>query len=74
MGPVFFSAWVYTLLGMIIHRLKGYRYSLIPANLYLVVFIVSDLVALILQAIGGGKSAVNARNYTSTKKSTRVSE
>jgi hypothetical protein len=72
LGPVFFSAWTYTLMGMCIRQL-GSQYSLIGSNLYLAVFVTGDIISLILQATGGGGAAINAMNYVSTQKNTHTS-
>ncbi|OCF35191.1 hypothetical protein I316_03233 [Kwoniella heveanensis BCC8398] len=55
-APVFFSAWLYTLLGIAIHRL-GPQYSLLRPKLYIIVFVSCDIISLVLQAIGGGWAA-----------------
>lgn len=72
-GPVFFSAWDYTLLGMCIRHL-GPQYSLLGPKWYIIVFVIADIVSLVLQAIGGGGAAVQAQNYEDTDKNTRISE
>ena len=73
LGPAFFSAWAYTILGYCIVQL-GPAYSLLKPMLYLVIFIVADIVSLILQAIGGGGAAVKAMDGEDTHTSTQISE
>lgn len=73
LGPVFFSAWDYTLLGACIRHL-GAEYSLLGPKWYLIVFIIADIVSLVLQAVGGGGAAVQAQNFEDTKSNTRISE
>ncbi|WVQ96054.1 hypothetical protein IAU59_003154 [Kwoniella sp. CBS 9459] len=55
-APVFFSAWLYTLLGIAINRL-GPQYSILRPKLYITVFVTCDVISLVLQAIGGGWAA-----------------
>ncbi|TXT10963.1 hypothetical protein VHUM_01714 [Vanrija humicola] len=70
-GPVFFSAWDYTMLGACIARM-GPQFSVLGAKWYLMVFIVADIVSLVLQAMGGGGASVAAQNGTDTAKSTNI--
>jgi hypothetical protein len=58
---------------MAIQRL-GQEYSFIGHELYVVIFIIADIVSIIVQAVGGGGAADDAKNYTSTKKNTHISE
>lgn len=51
----------------------GKEYSLMGPNLYLIVFVIADIVSLVLQAIGGGGAAINAKNYEDTKSNTHIS-
>jgi hypothetical protein len=55
-SPVFFSAFNYTLLGQLITRL-GPEYSFLRPKLYIAIFVGSDVLSLVLQAIGGGWAA-----------------
>lgn len=41
--------------------------------MYLIIFIVADIVSLVLQAIGGGGAAVKAKQGEDTDKSTKIS-
>ncbi|KAL1410302.1 hypothetical protein Q8F55_004308 [Vanrija albida] len=70
-GPVFFSAWDYTMLGACIARL-GPQFAVLGAKWYLMVFIVADVVSLVLQAIGGGGASVAAQDGKDTSKSTNI--
>ncbi|KAK1920776.1 RTA1 like protein-domain-containing protein [Papiliotrema laurentii] len=71
LGPAFFSAWAYTLLGYCITFL-GPAFSLLKPKFYLLVFVIADIVSLVLQAIGGGGAAVKAQNGEDTGKSTKI--
>ncbi|ORX36216.1 RTA1 like protein-domain-containing protein [Kockovaella imperatae] len=71
LGPAFFSAWAYATLGYCIQRL-GPRFSLLKPTMYLAVFVTADVVSLILQAIGGGKAAVQAEAGTDTTQATHI--
>ncbi|ORY26063.1 RTA1 like protein-domain-containing protein [Naematelia encephala] len=71
LGPAFFSAWAYTLLGYCITRL-GPGYSLLKPKMYIAVFVTADVISLVLQAIGGGGAAVAAEDGNDTKKSTKI--
>lgn len=72
-GPAFFSAWAYTTLGYCITSLNPLCSFLAP-RMYLLVFVLADIVSLVLQAIGGGQAAVAAQKGTDTKKATKISE
>lgn len=73
LGPVFFSAWDYTILGHCI-KVLGPQYSLIKPNMYLIIFIIADIISLVLQAVGGGGAAVQAQNFEDTSTNTHISE
>ncbi|WVQ62923.1 uncharacterized protein L199_001072 [Kwoniella botswanensis] len=70
-GPAFYSAWAYTILGYCITQL-GHVYSLLSPKMYLAVFITADVISLVIQAIGGGRAAVAAQNGTDTHKATKI--
>ncbi|WWC69049.1 uncharacterized protein I206_102985 [Kwoniella pini CBS 10737] len=70
-GPAFYSAWAYTVLGYCITQL-GPAYSLLKPNMYLAVFITADVISLVIQAIGGGKAAVAAQQGTNTHTATKI--
>ncbi|WWC87435.1 uncharacterized protein L201_002324 [Kwoniella dendrophila CBS 6074] len=70
-GPAFYSAWAYTILGYCITRL-GPAYSLLKPHMYLAVFVTADVISLVIQAIGGGKAAVAAQEGTDTHAATKI--
>ncbi|WVQ94650.1 hypothetical protein IAU59_001730 [Kwoniella sp. CBS 9459] len=70
-GPAFYSAWAYTILGFCINRL-GPVYSLLSPKMYLACFVTADVISLVIQAIGGGKAAVAAQNGTETGPATKI--
>ncbi|KAK5163550.1 uncharacterized protein LTR77_010499 [Saxophila tyrrhenica] len=57
-GPVFFSAAVYVMLSRIIKYISP-KASRFPGRYYYNTFITCDLVALVLQAVGGGLSSTS---------------
>ncbi|TFY55330.1 hypothetical protein EVG20_g9360 [Dentipellis fragilis] len=63
MAPTFFVSANFIILGRIIRRL-GQRYSHLSANWYTILFFSCDIVALVVQAIGGAMAsqAVNRGN------------
>ncbi|CCG85148.1 putative RTA1 domain protein [Taphrina deformans PYCC 5710] len=54
-GPVFWSATLYVILGVLITHAP--ERSVLPGKLYLIIFSCIDLLSLILQAAGGGIAA-----------------
>ncbi|OCF32275.1 hypothetical protein I316_05943 [Kwoniella heveanensis BCC8398] len=70
-GPAFYSAWAYTVLGFCINRL-GAAYSLLSPKMYLACFVTADVISLVIQAIGGGKAAVAAQEGTETGPATKI--
>lgn len=74
LAPCFFSAAVYATLGMVrgrcplsfahadplaqLIRHLGAQYSRLPPHLYLWIFCLADLVAIVIQAVGGGMAAI----------------
>ncbi|WVW79820.1 hypothetical protein I302_101790 [Kwoniella bestiolae CBS 10118] len=70
-GPAFYSAWAYTILGYCITQL-GHAYSLLRPRMYLAVFVTADVISLVIQAIGGGKAAVAAQEGTDTHAATKI--
>lgn len=52
-GPVFWSAFCYTLMGKLIPKV-GAQYSRFKPRTFIIFFIVVDVVCLVLQGIGGG--------------------
>ncbi|BGP39118.1 hypothetical protein JCM10450v2_003072 [Rhodotorula kratochvilovae] len=71
LAPCFFSATIYGLLGMIVRAL-GARYSCLRPSLYLWLFCLADLVAIVIQAIGGASAALALKNDKSSKPGTHI--
>ncbi len=71
MAPVFFSAFLYYMLGQAITTI-GPQYSILPSKLYLGVFLTADVISLILQAVGGGQAASSAATSTPTTSATNI--
>ncbi|PRP79036.1 RTA1 domain protein [Planoprotostelium fungivorum] len=55
-APVFYSAAIYLMLGKVM-SLTNPEYSRLRPKLYSIVFITCDVIALVVQAIGGGMAA-----------------
>ncbi|ORY26056.1 RTA-like protein [Naematelia encephala] len=70
-GPVFFSAYCYILLGMAIKRL-GPRYSVLPWSWYFFTFIGADLISIVLQGVGGGQASSSAASGSPTQSATNI--
>ncbi|KAI8964612.1 RTA1-domain-containing protein [Daldinia sp. FL1419] len=70
-GPVFYTAALYVLLGTLISIL-GRRYSLISARMYTIVFLTCDIVSLVVQAAGGAMASTAGGNTDSTKLGTNI--
>ena len=70
-GPVFFSAYNYVVLGSAINTL-GPQYSLVSPKFYYFIFITADLISLILQAVGGGQAASQASTNSPTASATHL--
>lgn len=51
-APVFFTAALYVLLGVLINLL-GRQSSLLSARMYAIVFVTCDVISLVVQAVGG---------------------
>lgn len=65
-APVFFSASIYTILTFLINAV-GRQYSPLPPRALLVVFVISDIVATIVQIAGAasiGKAESNRKDPT----------
>ncbi|KAJ4177977.1 hypothetical protein NW755_013527 [Fusarium falciforme] len=58
-APTFFTAGLYVILGTLINRL-GRSSSLLGPKMYAVVFLTADIVALVIQAIGGALASTEA--------------
>lgn len=57
LAPSFMTAANFVILGMIIERL-GYQYSRLTPKLYTIVFVSCDIIALVVQAVGGAKASL----------------
>ncbi|KIJ51578.1 hypothetical protein M422DRAFT_776364 [Sphaerobolus stellatus SS14] len=55
-GPIFYTAALYTILGNVIH-IVGENYSRLKPRLYLKIFVGADIVCFFIQSGGGGISA-----------------
>ncbi|KAJ9115829.1 hypothetical protein QFC22_004970 [Naganishia vaughanmartiniae] len=71
LAPCFFSAFDYTLLGLCIKHL-GEDYSLLNSKWYMILFVIADVISLVIQAVGGGRAAVQSQNYEDTTTSTNI--
>ncbi|KAJ9094716.1 hypothetical protein QFC21_005874 [Naganishia friedmannii] len=71
LAPCFFSAFDYTLLGLCIKHL-GEEYSLLNSKWYMILFVIADVISLVIQAVGGGRAAVQSQNYEDTTTSTNI--
>ncbi|KAF8518810.1 RTA1-domain-containing protein [Hysterangium stoloniferum] len=60
-APTFLTAGLYTILGDMIRTL-GSQYSRITPKAYLITFITADVIALVIQAIGGAKASFAFQN------------
>lgn len=70
-GPIFVAAAIYVTLGYLIKSI-GAQYSVIRPKLYLWIFLVVDVVALLIQAGGGGLAAGAANKGKDTKPGTNL--
>jgi len=61
MAPSFMTAANFIMLGVIISRL-GSQYSRLSPKIYSIVFITADVVALVVQAVGGGMASEAAQS------------
>jgi hypothetical protein len=55
-APTFFTAGLYIILGALINRL-GRHSSMLGPKMYAIVFLTCDLIALVVQAIGGAMAS-----------------
>jgi len=56
-APTFLTAALYTILGRII-TILGHRYSRLKPKAYIITFLTADIVALVVQAVGGAKASL----------------
>ncbi|GAA5950341.1 hypothetical protein JCM21900_003698 [Sporobolomyces salmonicolor] len=71
LAPCFFSATVYGILGMLV-RAIGPEYSILRPALYLWVFCLCDLIAIVIQAVGGAKAALALQASESSSTGTHI--
>ncbi|GAA5869889.1 hypothetical protein JCM1840_007663 [Sporobolomyces johnsonii] len=71
LAPCFFSATVYGILGMLV-RAIGPEYSILRPSLYLWVFCLCDLIAIVIQAVGGAKAALALQASESSDTGTHI--
>ncbi|GAA6031104.1 hypothetical protein JCM8097_004005 [Rhodosporidiobolus ruineniae] len=71
LAPCFFSATAYGELGVIVRSIGG-QYSLLKSWLYLTIFCTADLIAIVVQAVGGGMAAVALQNDDSSSNGTHI--
>ncbi|EEB07494.1 hypothetical protein SJAG_02581 [Schizosaccharomyces japonicus yFS275] len=60
-APCFYTAQIYVVLQYLV-RLYGPDYSILRPKLYAIVFISCDIVALVIQAVGGGIAGSSSTN------------
>ncbi|OTA57469.1 RTA1-domain-containing protein [Hypoxylon sp. EC38] len=70
-GPVFFTAALYVLLGMFIEVL-GRQYSLLSSRMYTIVFMTCDTISLIVQAAGGAMASMSSSSGDDPKLGTNI--
>ena len=63
-APVLFAATIYMMLGRIISRTGGDRYSLINPTKITLIFVLGDVVSFVVQAGGAGMSVVQNANIS----------
>ncbi|GAA5916787.1 hypothetical protein JCM5296_007389 [Sporobolomyces johnsonii] len=71
LAPCFFSATVYGILGMLV-RAIGPEYSILRPSLYLWIFCLCDLIAIVIQAVGGAKAALALQASESSDTGTHI--
>ncbi|KAI0179022.1 RTA1-domain-containing protein [Hypoxylon sp. FL1284] len=70
-GPVFYTAALYVLLGNLIIIL-GRNYSLLSAKMYTIIFVTCDVISLIIQAVGGAMASMASGDHKDTKPGTNI--
>lgn len=71
LAPTFFSAAIYSMLGMLI-TVRGRHYSRLTPAQYLGVFIVADVVSLVVQAVGGALAALALESGKDSQTGTHI--
>ncbi|KAG8773588.1 hypothetical protein FRC12_002452 [Ceratobasidium sp. 428] len=70
-APSFMTAASFIILGKVIHVL-GHQYSRLSPKLYTIVFVICDLVALVIQAVGGARASVAVQTRGDPEKGARI--
>ncbi|KAG4278294.1 hypothetical protein FPRO04_13925 [Fusarium proliferatum] len=71
-APTFFAAGLYVILGALINRL-GRHSSILGPKMYAIVFLTCDIIALIVQAVGGAMASTEAdKIHGDTKPGTNI--
>lgn len=71
LAPCFYSAFIYAGAGMMI-RIVGTQYSIIKPSLYLWIFCLADLLAIVIQAVGGAMAALALERGTDSINGTHI--
>ncbi|SCZ92578.1 BZ3500_MvSof-1268-A1-R1_Chr5-2g07996 [Microbotryum saponariae] len=70
-SPCFYSAALYGSLGMLTRTL-GAEHSRLRPNFYMLVFCLADLLALVVQAVGGAMAAIALENGKASETGTHI--
>ncbi|KAG5658004.1 hypothetical protein KAF25_006955 [Fusarium avenaceum] len=71
-APTFFTAGLYIILGALINRL-GRQSSILNPKMYAIIFLTCDIIALVIQAVGGGMASTEAdKIHGDTKPGTNI--
>ncbi|KAF8609445.1 RTA1-domain-containing protein [Ceratobasidium sp. AG-I] len=71
LAPSFMTAASFVILGMVIRKL-GYHYSRLSPKLYTIIFILCDLIALVIQAIGGAGASIAVQTGGDPEKGAKI--
>ncbi|SCZ98449.1 BZ3500_MvSof-1268-A1-R1_Chr7-1g09143 [Microbotryum saponariae] len=71
LSPCFYSAALYGSLGMLTRTL-GAEHSRLRPNFYMLVFCLADLLALVVQAVGGAMAAIALENGKASETGTHI--
>lgn len=66
-APTFFTAGLYIILGALINRL-GRHSSILGPKMYAVIFLSCDIVALVVQAVGGAMASTESNKINGDTK------
>ncbi|ORY66946.1 RTA1 domain protein [Leucosporidium creatinivorum] len=73
LAPCFYSATVYGVLGMLIRAIDpNVQYSLLKPSLYLWIFCLADLLAIVVQAVGGAMAALALQDDKESSTGTNI--